>query len=227
MKRNTKCFYSGFHCSIFVVSFFSFPLSCFPAFLILIQTISFFFHAFLYFLPSFWSHFSFSPDNFCFLLSYNFLCCLFVTLILFSLYFCFFFLSLYFSFLLSFHHPPRSLVFVLPPSSSFVHPACLRVSPDRSQFFRYDSVSLSCENQSNFTGWKVKRKTPKGGVRTCTSSWGSASSGSTCIIGKTYPSDSGVYWCQSGDGETSNGINITITGTLHNTGNQQRWFLIW
>ncbi|GLD68110.1 low affinity immunoglobulin gamma Fc region receptor II-like isoform X3 [Lates japonicus] len=89
--------------------------------------------------------------------------------------------------------------------------SCLRVSPNRSQFFRYDTITLTCEDQSNSTSWKVKRETPAGGVRPCSSGWGSASSGSTCIIGSTYPSDSGVYWCESVDGEQSNGVNITIT----------------
>lgn len=94
-------------------------------------------------------------------------------------------------------------------------PACLRVSPDQSQFFRYDSISLNCSDQANATGWKVKRRTPGGGVRPCTSGWGSTSSGSTCTIRKAYPSDSGEYWCQSADGEKSNGVNITITGTVN------------
>ncbi|XP_018558906.1 low affinity immunoglobulin gamma Fc region receptor II isoform X3 [Lates calcarifer] len=89
--------------------------------------------------------------------------------------------------------------------------SCLRVSPNRSQFFRYDTITLTCEDQSNSTSWKVKRETPAGGVRPCSSGWGSTSLGSTCIIGSTYPSDSGVYWCESVDGEQSNGVNITIT----------------
>ncbi|XP_070710460.1 Fc receptor-like protein 5 isoform X2 [Pempheris klunzingeri] len=89
--------------------------------------------------------------------------------------------------------------------------SCLRVSPDRSQFFRYNSISLSCEDQLNSTSWKVKRKTPEGGVRPCGSGWGFVSSGSTCIIRSTYPTDTGVYWCESEDGEMSNGVNITIT----------------
>ncbi|XP_074480465.1 Fc receptor-like protein 5 isoform X1 [Sebastes fasciatus] len=89
--------------------------------------------------------------------------------------------------------------------------SCLQVSPDRSQFFRYNSVSLSCDDQVNSTGWKVKRKTSAGGVRPCSSGWGTASSGATCVIGNTYPSDSGVYWCESEDGNRSNSVNITIT----------------
>ncbi|XP_042071383.1 Fc receptor-like protein 5 isoform X2 [Haplochromis burtoni] len=88
---------------------------------------------------------------------------------------------------------------------------CLQVNPDRSQFFRYDNISLSCGEQLNNTGWKVKRKTLAGGTRPCSSGWGYASSGSTCIIGQTYPPDSGVYWCESVSGEQSNVVNITIT----------------
>ncbi|KAM9426161.1 Fc receptor-like protein 5 [Pholidichthys leucotaenia] len=90
---------------------------------------------------------------------------------------------------------------------------CLQVSPDRSQFFRYDSVSLTCEDQANSTGWKVKRKTSEGGVRSCTSGWGSISSSSTCIIGNIYPTDSGLYWCEYGN-ERSNTVNIIVTDRL-------------
>ncbi|XP_034713202.1 Fc receptor-like protein 5 [Etheostoma cragini] len=89
--------------------------------------------------------------------------------------------------------------------------SCLQISPDRSQFFRYDSVSLRCEDPLNSTGWKVKRKTAEGGVRPCSSGWGTASSGSTCLIGNTYPSDTGAYWCESTSGDRSLGVNITIT----------------
>ncbi|KAM6894155.1 uncharacterized protein PEZ65_021831, partial [Lycodopsis pacificus] len=89
--------------------------------------------------------------------------------------------------------------------------SCLQVVPDRSQFYRYNSISLSCEDQLNATGWKVKRRTPEGGVRPCTSGWGTTSSGSACVISNTYPSDTGVYWCESADGNRSNSINITIT----------------
>ncbi|XP_030608927.1 Fc receptor-like protein 5 [Archocentrus centrarchus] len=88
---------------------------------------------------------------------------------------------------------------------------CLRVSPDRSQFFRYDNISLSCGEELNSTGWKVKRETSKGGTRPCSSGWGFVSSGSNCIIRQTYPTDSGVYWCESISGEQGNSVNITIT----------------
>ncbi|XP_073331568.1 Fc receptor-like protein 5 [Pagrus major] len=88
------------------------------------------------------------------------------------------------------------------------------MSPDRSQFYRYDTISLSCEGHSNSTGWKVVRNTSEAGVRTCSSSWGFISSSSACIFGNIYPTDSGVYWCESADGEKSNGVNITITDRL-------------
>ncbi|XP_054876137.1 Fc receptor-like protein 5 [Poeciliopsis prolifica] len=88
---------------------------------------------------------------------------------------------------------------------------CLQVSPDRSQFFRYDSVALSCKDPINSTGWKVKRRTSDGGVRPCNSGWGYPSVASTCTIGNTYPTDTGVYWCELDTGERSNEVNITIT----------------
>ncbi|XP_065807079.1 Fc receptor-like protein 5 [Labrus bergylta] len=89
--------------------------------------------------------------------------------------------------------------------------SCLRVSPDRSQFSRYDSISLSCEDLLNSMAWKVKRNTSRSGVTTCTFGWGSNPAGSTCFIGNIYPSDSGTYWCESDSGERSNTVNITIT----------------
>ncbi|XP_029028796.1 high affinity immunoglobulin gamma Fc receptor I-like isoform X2 [Betta splendens] len=90
---------------------------------------------------------------------------------------------------------------------------CLRVHPDRAQFFRYDNVTLSCQDARapDSSGWTVRRETVEGGVRRCSSGWGVTSSGSTCVIRTTYPTDSGLYWCESEDGERSNGVNITIT----------------
>ncbi|XP_029932732.1 Fc receptor-like B [Myripristis murdjan] len=90
--------------------------------------------------------------------------------------------------------------------------SCLRVSPDSSQLFRYSSLSLTCADPLNSTVWRVKRKTSDGGLKPCSSGWGLASAGSDCTIGNAYPSDSGVYWCESRDGERrSNSVNITVT----------------
>ncbi|XP_045567742.1 low affinity immunoglobulin gamma Fc region receptor III [Salmo salar] len=87
-------------------------------------------------------------------------------------------------------------------------PASLSVSPDRSQFFEYESVSLSCEVQGNSTGWRVVRNTSRGILSECSTDWGKQQ-GSSCTV-SLIPSDSGVYWCQSGSGEHSNAVNITV-----------------
>ncbi|XP_071019931.1 low affinity immunoglobulin gamma Fc region receptor III-A-like isoform X2 [Oncorhynchus clarkii lewisi] len=86
--------------------------------------------------------------------------------------------------------------------------ASLSISPDRSQFFKYETVSLSCEVQGNSAGWRVKRNTFSGGSSDCGGKWGKPQ-GSSCNV-SLIPSDSGVYWCESGSGEHSNAVNITV-----------------
>ncbi|XP_067436749.1 Fc receptor-like protein 5 [Thunnus thynnus] len=87
--------------------------------------------------------------------------------------------------------------------SGDVHSAVtLKVSPDRVQHFIYDSVSLSCEG--NFTKWRVRRFPED---HNCFN-WRSMT-GSTCNIDSSQQSDA-VYWCESGSGEFSNAVNITI-----------------
>ncbi|XP_064814349.1 Fc receptor-like protein 5 isoform X2 [Oncorhynchus masou masou] len=86
--------------------------------------------------------------------------------------------------------------------------ASLSVIPDRSQFFEYESVSLSCEVQGNSTGWRVMRNAERGNLSECSTDWGKQR-GSSCNVSLT-PSDSGVYWCESGSGEHSNAVNITV-----------------
>ncbi|XP_042071079.1 low affinity immunoglobulin gamma Fc region receptor II-like isoform X2 [Haplochromis burtoni] len=82
--------------------------------------------------------------------------------------------------------------------------ASLTVSPDRVQHFIFDSVSLTCEG--NFTEWRVMtvlQRNPSY-YNNC---W--RMTGSTCII-HTWDSDTGVYWCESGSGEFSSAVNITV-----------------
>uniref|UniRef100_A0AAX7SP63 Ig-like domain-containing protein n=1 Tax=Astatotilapia calliptera TaxID=8154 RepID=A0AAX7SP63_ASTCA len=79
--------------------------------------------------------------------------------------------------------------------------ASLTVSPDRVQHFNSDSVSLTCEG--NFTEWRV-RKFSDGRLSDCR-----RMTGSTCNI-NTSKSDTGVYWCESGSGEFSSAVNITV-----------------
>ncbi|XP_071234984.1 Fc receptor-like protein 5 isoform X3 [Salvelinus alpinus] len=86
--------------------------------------------------------------------------------------------------------------------------ASLSISPDRSQFFKFESVSLSCEVQGNSTGWRVVRNTERGNLSECNTDWGKQQ-GSSCNV-SLIPSHSGVYWCESGSGEHSNAVNITV-----------------
>ncbi|KAL6490987.1 hypothetical protein MHYP_G00013320 [Metynnis hypsauchen] len=86
----------------------------------------------------------------------------------------------------------------------------LMVSPSKAQHFITDSLSLSCEGQSNSTGWIVRRYTHSEKVSDCSSGWGSVT-GSTCNISSLNTSHTGVYWCESESGESSNPVNITVT----------------
>ncbi|KAF4088777.1 hypothetical protein AMELA_G00058510 [Ameiurus melas] len=87
-------------------------------------------------------------------------------------------------------------------------PVSLIINPNRTQHFTDDSLSLSCEDQSNSTGWTVRRYTHSERVLDC--SWWGSVTGSTCEISFLYTSYTGVYWCESGSGENSNPVNITV-----------------
>ncbi|KAK3546072.1 hypothetical protein QTP70_019989, partial [Hemibagrus guttatus] len=87
-------------------------------------------------------------------------------------------------------------------------PVSLFINPSRTQHFTKDSLSLSCEDQSNSTGWTVRRYTHSERVLDC-SHWGSVT-GSTCNISFLSTSYTGVYWCESEPGENSNPVNITV-----------------
>ncbi|XP_018527638.1 Fc receptor-like protein 5 [Lates calcarifer] len=91
--------------------------------------------------------------------------------------------------------------------SGDLHPAAsLTVNPDRVQHFTSDSVSLSCEGNS--TEWRVKRF-PEHGYQSHCSDWGRMT-GSICSISSLQYTDSLAYWCESGSGEFSNAVNITV-----------------
>ncbi|XP_026016859.1 basement membrane-specific heparan sulfate proteoglycan core protein-like isoform X5 [Astatotilapia calliptera] len=87
--------------------------------------------------------------------------------------------------------------------SADVHSAAsLTVSPDRVQHFTSDSVSLTCEGNS--TEWRVRKFSEDGRLSDCR-----RMTGSTCNI-NTSKSDTAVYWCESGSGEFSSAVNITV-----------------
>ncbi|XP_053352886.1 Fc receptor-like protein 5 [Clarias gariepinus] len=87
-------------------------------------------------------------------------------------------------------------------------PVSLIINPNRTQHFTGDSLTLSCEDQSNSTGWTVRHYTHRWGLPTC--SWCASVIGSTCKISSLSTSYTGVYWCESESGENSNPVNITV-----------------
>ncbi|XP_042171237.1 low affinity immunoglobulin gamma Fc region receptor II-a-like isoform X2 [Oncorhynchus tshawytscha] len=84
----------------------------------------------------------------------------------------------------------------------------LSVRPNRSQFFEYESLIVSCEVQESSAGWTLKRYTSTGKLSACGTDWGKQQ-GFSCIVSLIL-SDSGVYWCESGSGEHSTAVNITV-----------------
>ncbi|XP_066500474.1 Fc receptor-like protein 5 [Hoplias malabaricus] len=90
-----------------------------------------------------------------------------------------------------------------PPSNS--PPVSLIISPSRTQHFSTDSLSLSCEGHRDSAGWRVRRYTHSEKVFNC-----SSVPGFTCNISSLSTSDTGVYWCQSESGESSDPVNITV-----------------
>lgn len=61
---------------------------------------------------------------------------------------------------------------------------------------------MTCESQDGSDGWELRSTTDQS--KPCDGG---------CVLVDVYPSDSGVYWCESRHGECSNRINITVTGT--------------
>ncbi|XP_026054614.1 low affinity immunoglobulin gamma Fc region receptor III-like [Carassius auratus] len=89
-------------------------------------------------------------------------------------------------------------------------PVSLMVSPSRTQHFTSVSLSLSCEDKSNSTGWAVRRYTDSWWLKYCSSLHRGSQTGSTCTIRDTFTEDTGVYWCESESGEKSHPVNITV-----------------
>ncbi|RVE60769.1 hypothetical protein OJAV_G00184750 [Oryzias javanicus] len=84
----------------------------------------------------------------------------------------------------------------------------LSVSPERSQFRRYETIVLTCAAKS--TGWMVRRNTSLHLNQKCQFGWGVPTE-SSCSIDTAYPSDSGAYWCENDRGERSNAVNLTVS----------------
>ncbi|XP_044040246.1 Fc receptor-like protein 5 [Siniperca chuatsi] len=102
-------------------------------------------------------------------------------------------------------------IFLTSLLSCTTNQAGLTVSPSSSQLFEDESVSLSCEEDDSSAGWTLRRNTTEGRMSQCGAGWGKPA-GSSCKISHMVPLDSGVYWCESREGATSNTISITVTG---------------
>ncbi|XP_074479816.1 sialoadhesin-like isoform X2 [Sebastes fasciatus] len=76
--------------------------------------------------------------------------------------------------------------------------------------FEGQSVSLSCEEDDVSAGWTLRRNITDETRTQCGAGWGKPA-GSSCSISYMFAWHSGVYWCESREGATSNTITITVT----------------
>ncbi|XP_023254723.1 low affinity immunoglobulin gamma Fc region receptor II-like, partial [Seriola lalandi dorsalis] len=100
------------------------------------------------------------------------------------------------------------------PSLCLFMSATLSIKPDRPQFFRYESFTMSCAVPGSSSSWTLRRNTSSGSFLSCEVGWGRRN-GSSYINRSVYKTDTGVYWCESEEGECSNVLNITVnSGTV-------------
>ncbi|XP_078101172.1 sialoadhesin-like isoform X2 [Sander vitreus] len=85
-------------------------------------------------------------------------------------------------------------------------PVSVTISPSRSQHFEYEKLSVAC---GDWTAWRYTTNSLN--LSRCELGWGVKPS-SSCDIVTAKATDSGVYWCQSRYGDSSNVVNITVTG---------------
>ncbi|XP_023201785.1 high affinity immunoglobulin gamma Fc receptor I-like [Xiphophorus maculatus] len=105
------------------------------------------------------------------------------------------------------------LIFLLSCSTDPVLPVRLTVSPSRSQFFLYEPVILTCEDENRSDGWTVRRNTSREIRNRCGDGFGNLAV-STCTISYLFPSDTGLYWCESmsGSSSSSSSIQLSVSG---------------
>ncbi|XP_067437005.1 low affinity immunoglobulin gamma Fc region receptor III-A-like [Thunnus thynnus] len=77
------------------------------------------------------------------------------------------------------------------------------IVPNRLQFFEYESISVNC-----MTEQRVMR-TLKEINQTNISNWVTSAGSGT--VDPAYPSDSGEYWCEDGEGLRRSAVNISVT----------------
>ncbi|XP_029992645.1 low affinity immunoglobulin gamma Fc region receptor II-like isoform X3 [Sphaeramia orbicularis] len=99
-------------------------------------------------------------------------------------------------------------VCVLLLSGLTVSSVSVDVFPNRQQFFRGDSFTVSCADVQT-DGWTVKRTLTNGNTETC-AEFGRMD-GSFCVVDGLTPGNSGVYWCETSSGQQSDQVSITVT----------------
>uniref|UniRef100_A0AAZ1Y0P9 Ig-like domain-containing protein n=1 Tax=Oreochromis aureus TaxID=47969 RepID=A0AAZ1Y0P9_OREAU len=104
------------------------------------------------------------------------------------------------------------LLFLISLLSCTTNQARLTLSPSSSQFFEGEFVLLICEEDDSSAGWTPRRNTSKRQRTQCGDGWGRGSGDRFACIINVFPSDSGVYWCESREGPISNMVNLTVTG---------------
>ncbi|XP_055370379.1 high affinity immunoglobulin gamma Fc receptor I-like isoform X2 [Betta splendens] len=91
-------------------------------------------------------------------------------------------------------------------------PVSIAASPDTSQRFEYEDLTLSCGPGSSLHAWTIKRSQSSGGpVSGCGQQWGRATAAG-CVLVAAKQSDSGVYWCESAAARRSSSINVSVVG---------------
>ncbi|XP_013763332.1 high affinity immunoglobulin gamma Fc receptor I-like [Pundamilia nyererei] len=89
--------------------------------------------------------------------------------------------------------------------------ARLTVSPSSLQLFEGDFLSLRCVEDDSSAGWTLRRNTSKKRMTPCGDGWGQATA-SACKITYILTQDSGDYWCEFREGETSSTLTLRVTG---------------
>ncbi|CAI5661068.1 unnamed protein product [Oreochromis niloticus] len=98
------------------------------------------------------------------------------------------------------------LVFLLLAAHVENRDAVFRIVPKRLHFFELESVFFHCEGLDAASQLKGIRNT-EAFISACDES----SPTLLCAIHRAYATDSGEYWCETGAGEKSISVNITIT----------------
>ncbi|XP_070711304.1 B-cell receptor CD22-like [Pempheris klunzingeri] len=92
-------------------------------------------------------------------------------------------------------------------SADFHSSAPVTVSPNSVQHFTYKSVSLNCEGNSS--EWRMRTFSKDSQQKSLPCSYWGTVTGSTCNL-YSYGQRAAVYWCESGSGEFSSAVNVTL-----------------